>query len=251
MSTLDNFRVVLVEPEHEGNIGSVARSMWNFGLRDLWIVNPRTKIDLEARMLSAHGLDVLESSHIVDGLDEAISQCDLVVGTTSIVSQSPSNIRRTIMTPDTFASKIASPRGRIALVFGRESRGLHNTELELCDFLVSVPANDRYRTLNVAHAASIVFYEIFRHHGQQNKQPVASAAAKRRLLKYVDVFLERADIPRHRRDLSKRAFRSLISRAVMTPRETTLLLGAFRRGVNPSKIKKVRRARRRRKAVTI
>jgi TrmH family RNA methyltransferase len=225
--------------------------MWNFGLRDLWIVNPRTRIDLEARMLSAHGLDVLETSHIVGGLDEAVRQCDLVVGTTSIASRSLSNIRRTTITPDEFALKVASRRGRIALVLGRESTGLQNAELELCDVLVSIPANDRYRTLNVAHAASIVFYEIFRHHGQHHKQPVASAAAKRRLLNYFDVFLEKADIPRHRRDLSKRAFRSLISRAVMTPRETTLLLGAFRRGVNTPKTKKVRRTRRARKAVTI
>ena len=87
-------RVVLVEPKHEGNIGSIARLMKNFGFTDLWIVNPKTQIGLQARAYASHGGDILKGSKIVTTIKKASKGCAEVVGTTAISSSRPSNVLR-------------------------------------------------------------------------------------------------------------------------------------------------------------
>lgn len=247
---MERFRVVLVEPEHQGNIGSVARAMRNFDLHDLWIVNPKTKIDLGAESLAAHGRNILAASRTVQTLHDAIDGCDIVVGTSSITSSLTSNLRRNSTTARELARRLASSHGRIAILFGRESSGLRNEELDLCDFVVSIPTSREYRALNVAQAATIVFYEIFASRQGSPARALASGDAKRHLLNYLDQLARSSDIPPHRRTLSVRAFRSIISRAMLTPREATLLIGVFRRALRQVEAARSARAKRG-KAVTI
>ncbi|MFH0748332.1 MAG: TrmH family RNA methyltransferase [Candidatus Bathyarchaeota archaeon] len=84
--------VVLVEPEHEGNIGSVARLMKNFGLTRLWLVNPKAKLGEETVALASHARDVLDHARIFNNLDETLNGIDFAVGTTSIRAKRSSNI---------------------------------------------------------------------------------------------------------------------------------------------------------------
>lgn len=226
------FRVVLVEPEREGNIGSIARAMWNFGLGDLWIVRPKAQIGLEAQMRAAHAKHVLESARIVSEIREATQGCEAVAGTSSVTSRSTKNVLRMAIAPKRFAVAASSSNGQLAIMFGRESSGLNNEELEACDFLISIPSSPEYRALNVAHAGAIIFYELFTAGtigSSEHASALASTTVKNRLLRYFEEVAREAKVPAYRRDLSARAFRSIVVRAMPTRRETTLLTGVLRR----------------------
>jgi len=222
-------RVILVEPEKAGNIGAIARSMKNFDLNDLWVVNPKVAIDSEARAYSMHGLGVLASARIVKSLDEALRGVDLVAGTSSVVATSRSNLSRMAVTPDRLAAKVHTGKGTVGIVFGRESTGLRNQEVEECDLIVNIPASRSYNVLNIAAAASIIFYEMFRKRTARQKLELASKDSRQRLLRQFSKLMKARDIQPHRRRLAERAFRNIISRSSMSSREASLLLGVFRK----------------------
>ena len=220
----------MMEPEKAGNIGSIARSMKNFAQNDLWIVNPKTRIDNEARAYAMHGVDILASAKITKSMDEALEDVDLIVGTSSILPSSQSNLARFPITPKHLAEKIAAVDGRVAIIFGREASGLNNREVEKCDLMVTIPANHEYNVLNLASATSIILYELFQ---QKNDNmtgfQLATEMARRQLLEQFDLMLRSIRLQKHRRELARRAFRNLISRAFISKREASLLLGVFRK----------------------
>lgn len=224
-------RVVLLEPEKPGNIGAIARSMKNFNLNDLYLVNPKTKINGEARAYAMRGLEILESARIVSSFREALTHVDIVVGTSSVAARAPSNLSRVPITPKQLAKRSAGAKGTMAIVFGRESSGLTNQELEMCDFMVTIPANRDYNVLNVATAASIVFYELF-HTANVTQPELASGPSKQRLLAQLNQLMKQCKIQTHRRRLAQRAFRNVISRSFISKREASLLVGVFRKAVS-------------------
>jgi TrmH family RNA methyltransferase len=210
----------------------MARGMWNFGLRDLWIVRPKAQIGLEAQMRAAHARHVLESARVVSKIREATQGCEAVAGTTSVTSRSTKNVLRMAITPKRFAETASSSNGQLAIMFGRESSGLNNEELEACDFLISIPSSPEYRALNVAHAGAIIFYELFTaatSGSSESSSTLASNPAKNQLLRYFNQITKEARVPTYRRDLSVRAFRSMVVRAMPSRREATLLMGVLRR----------------------
>ncbi|MGA8856509.1 MAG: RNA methyltransferase [Candidatus Bathyarchaeia archaeon] len=222
-------RVILLEPETGGNIGSVARSMKNFQLNDLWLVNPQTPINDEARAFAMGGLDVLKLAKVVSTFRKALKGVDLVVGTSSVAATSTSNLSRISIKPVELAKKVQAVKGTTAIVFGRESSGLSNREVEGCDFMVTIPASREYNVLNIATAASIIFYEIFHQRIRRRNFELASRPAMERLLRQFDGLLKRSHMAPHRRKLAHRAFRNVISRAFVSKREASLLLGLFRK----------------------
>jgi tRNA/rRNA methyltransferase len=222
-------RIVLVEPEKAGNIGAVARSMKNFNLSDLCIVNSKTPLTLEARAFAMHGYDVLTRAKKVKTLKQGLRNLDLVVGTSSIVATSNSNLARVPVTPFELAQRVSAFKGNVGILFGRESSGLSNEEVEACDFIVTIPANRKYNVLNISSAASIIFYELFRTSIARGGPMLASKAVKERLLLEFSRLVNRSGVQRHKRSLVQRSFRNIISRSFMTRREASLLLGVFRR----------------------
>ena len=222
-------RVILLEPENAGNIGSVARSMKNFGQNDLWIINPKTPIDNQARALAMHGFDVLSSAKIVNRLDKALSGIDTVVGTSSVTAQSTSNIARTSITPRELASALSATRGNVALIFGRESSGLTNHEIEDCDLLVTIPANRAYNVLNLSIAVSITLYELFQQERRGRELPLATSIARQKLLEQFELLVNRSGTHVHKRKIAIRAFRNVVSRSFLSRREASLLIGVFRK----------------------
>ena len=155
---LEQFRIVLVNTSHTGNIGSVARAMKTMGLSHLYLVDPVSPPDGKASALAAGATDILANAVTVDTLDEAIKDCGLVVGTSAR--------NRTwswpMLDPRECAKKMLSeaPKHPVALVFGRENNGLSNEELQQCHFHVCLPANPEYSSLNLAMAVQTLCYEI-------------------------------------------------------------------------------------------
>ncbi|WP_241586001.1 tRNA (cytosine(32)/uridine(32)-2'-O)-methyltransferase TrmJ [Rosenbergiella epipactidis] len=155
---LQNIRIVLVETSHTGNMGSVARAMKTMGLSNLYLVNPLLKPDSQAISLAAGASDLIGNATIVDTLDEAISGCSLVVGTSARSRSLPwpmLDARECGM-----KSVEEGQQAPVALVFGRERVGLTNDELQKCHYHVAIPANPDYSSLNLAMAVQIIAYEV-------------------------------------------------------------------------------------------
>lgn len=156
--SLDNVRIVLVNTSHPGNIGSVARAMKTMGLSKLYLVDPVNPIDSHASALAAGATDVLGNAVEVTKLEEAISDCSLVIGT----SARSRTLSWPMVEPKECGEKLVagSQSGEVALVFGRENSGLTNDELQLCNYHVCIPANPEYSSLNLAMAVQTLSYEI-------------------------------------------------------------------------------------------
>jgi len=154
----------MVSPIYGGNVGSVCRAMANMGLSDLVIAAPR-KIDMEeARQMCCSARDILEARREFPTLADAVADCGLVMGTTA----RPGLYRSHCMTPRELAPKVlqAAATGKVALVFGREDRGLTNEELAICTQLIRIPSTTEYKSLNVAQAVMLCCYEIYVVSGQ-------------------------------------------------------------------------------------
>jgi TrmH family RNA methyltransferase len=147
-------RIVLARPSHPGNIGSAARAMKNMGCTDLALVNPELFPDRKAFVMAASAADVLNQTHVCDSVSEAVADCQRVIGFSARErTNKPAAILRERF-PDLVASGM-----RIAFVFGSESAGLNNAELDRCDELLMIPTGGEYASLNLAQAVQVVCYE--------------------------------------------------------------------------------------------
>jgi tRNA (cytidine32/uridine32-2'-O)-methyltransferase len=159
---LANARVVLIHTSHPGNIGAVARAMKNMCLSQLYLVKPKQYPDDQALWRAANAVDILDQAVVVDTLDEAIADCGLVVGT----SARGRTIPWPLLDPRQTADKVYQELDKhpVALLFGREDRGLTNEELQRCNLHVHIPANEEYSSLNLAMAVQVICYELRMRH---------------------------------------------------------------------------------------
>lgn len=153
-----NLRVVLVNTSHPGNIGAAARAMKNMGIDRLYLVEPREFPAPRALWRAAGAADVLERAQVVGSLAEAVADCALVIGTSARERRIP----WPLLDPRECGQRAwqESARHQVALVFGREDRGLTNDELAQCGFHVHIPANPDYSSLNLAAAVQVLAYEV-------------------------------------------------------------------------------------------
>ena len=150
---------VLVEPEHPGNIGAVARALHTMGFTDLRLVRPCEYHESEALWLAHGSQDTLTSALEYNDLEAALAGVDFVVGT-SAREHRYKYAYQSSRTLQTFLSAKQDAVGHIALVFGRESSGLTNKELQLCDIVSVIPSHTPYPSLNLSHAVMIYAYEL-------------------------------------------------------------------------------------------
>jgi len=169
--SLKNIRIVLINTFHPGNIGAAARALKNMGLSNLYLVDPVDFPHAQASSRAAGAQDVLDNAIVVTSLDEAIKDCQLVIGT----SARNRTFDLPLLDVKQSAVKILgeSRQSNIAVLFGRESKGLLNEELSLCNFHMFIPTNPEYPVLNISQAIQIVCYEIW----LANQQPTTATEA--------------------------------------------------------------------------
>jgi len=221
-----HFRVVLVEPQNDGNIGAVARSMKNFGLKELFLVRPCI-VGEEATKRAMHGIDVLKNAKTVLTEGEALRGMSFVAATSGVDTSNEKNFSRISMSPREFADKIKRSRTRIALLFGREDFGLDKKLLKKCDFLITIPANPSYTILNISHAAAIVFYELFVSDVAKWRPREAGKLERDKMQEYFALLLDAIDYPPHKKEKTKLMFRRMISRSVPSVWEFHTLMGVL------------------------
>ena len=158
LGALDAMRIVLVNTTHPGNIGAAARAMKNMGLSRLYLVAPKTYPAERALWRAANAADVLRRAIVVDTLEQAVADCGLVIG----ASARERRIPWPLLTPRECGDRCYGEAAThlVALVFGREDRGLTNDELHQCHYHVHIPANPDYSSLNLAAAVQVITYEL-------------------------------------------------------------------------------------------
>ena len=156
---LNQIRIVLVNTTHSGNIGAAARAMKNMGVVQLVLVDPIAEIDGDAIVRASGASEILDSCITVPSLEEAVAECGLVIGT----SARGRHIPWPLCSPRECAAKAkqaVANNNSVALVFGRESRGLTNDELHRCNAHVHIPTNPDFSSLNIAAAVQVLCYEM-------------------------------------------------------------------------------------------
>ncbi len=231
LDALKNIRIVLVQPSHPGNIGAAARAMKNSGLTDLRLVSPLLFPHADASARAAGAEDILDRTVVVATLEAALADCQIAVGTSAR--------RRTIplapLAPTEAACRLldAGRRGPVALVFGRERTGLTNAELDRCQYLVTIPADAQFSSLNLAGAVQVLGYELFKAAGAGAAPgAVPAELASRAQLHHFYEHLEKVLIeleflnPEAPRKLMRRVMR-LIDRATPDTNEINILEGVL------------------------
>ncbi len=156
--TMNEIRIILVEPAGALNLGSIARVMKNMGLSHLILVNPQCdRFSEEARQMAVHGVNILENAQIVADLPQALRGCQRAIATTARSRALPT----TLESPKSALSWLIADDITSALIFGPEERGLSNQELNYAQRFVGIPAHPGYPSLNLAQAVAVCAYEIY------------------------------------------------------------------------------------------
>jgi tRNA/rRNA methyltransferase len=223
-----DIRIVLVEPEHDINVGYCCRAMRNFGFRELVIVNPKCKLGFEAHMYAKHGADVLQKAKRVRSIDEAVKGCVLVVGTTGVARRSKRVIRNPMSVAE-LKRKIKRVKGTAALLLGREGMGLTPEEIKRCDFLATIEADGSYPVLNLSHALAILLYELRGAKGG-TWEGLAPRAERKALVDAFARLAQRGGKKVRVRDPNKIAvaFKNVIERALVSSLEARAMLAALK-----------------------
>jgi tRNA/rRNA methyltransferase len=254
VNLFDHVRFVLVETSRPGNIGAAARAMKTMGFHDLVLVKPRYEQVLmheEAVAFASGAQDVLQQARVVNSLDEAIADCNVVAGLSARLREfSPP-----LMQPREFATSISASMAasiaastaasttastadestlQAALVFGNERFGLSNEQVERCNVLLHVPTNPDYSSLNLAQAVQIMAYECRMATVSSTHMPSGigfqGELAKAEQIEGMFNHLEQALIdidfldPTHPKKLMSR-LRRLFSRSALETEEVNILRG--------------------------
>src|SRR5438093_4775816 len=203
--------------------------MKNFGLSNLHLVNPKTVLGPSGRMRGGHAQDVLDSIVGHRSLKDALEGLHLSIGTTAQRSYAASNLVRKPMTPRELSHVLREQSGSVGIVFGREGTGLTNVELGQCDATLTIPAVSEYQTLNLSHAAAIVFYELHNAAGGSSMDGLASERLKKTILGFLSDSALRSGMEEHDRALLTRACRNVLGRSALRHREGSLLVEVLRR----------------------
>jgi tRNA (cytidine32/uridine32-2'-O)-methyltransferase len=239
---LANIRIVLVETSHPGNIGGVARAMKNMALSQLVLVAPKVFPSADATARAAGADELLAKAVVCGSLAEAIQGCAVVFG----ASARP----RTISWPEvepracTHLLQTLPSDTSVAIVFGRENSGLKNHELDLCQYLLRIPCNAAFSSLNLAAAVQVVGYELFLAFGEQTPvnigdagaDPLATAGQMESF--YTHLLEALADIGFLHPDKSKsimRRLRRIFNRTHLDTKELDILRGILRFSQNHNK----------------
>ncbi len=229
-TTPENITIILVEPQGGHNIGSICRVMMNFGFQELRLVSPRVDhLCKEARDMAVTAKkSVLRSARKFKSLEEAIADCNLVIGS----SRRFGKYRNEFIRPDELAERCGTlaSHQKTALVFGREDHGLTTDELSLCDTFITIDTSAALPSLNLAQAVAICLYEFSRQPPQRGSGTLelATAKSKEKMIQHMGKTLLKAGyLDPLNPDHILRTYRKIFSRAGLDEREVRILHGLW------------------------
>lgn len=231
---LENIRIVMVNTSHPGNIGAAARAMKNMGLSRLYLVEPKDYPSIEAINRSVGAVDVLDNAVVVENLNQAVAGCVWVAGTSARLR----TIQWSTLEPKDCVQKALEnlEQGEIAIVFGNETSGLTNEQMEKCNVLLHIPTNPEFSSLNIAAAVQLVCYEIRqalvavktkKAKGSKHRyDTLANTTQLDGLYQHLSESLQQIGFFGTKNpDIMMRRLKSLFNRAATTQREVSILRG--------------------------
>ena len=163
--SLKNIYFILVRPQIGENIGSVARAIKNFSINKLRIINPRCSWPNQRAVATSVGAkDILKSAKIYDSVEESIGDLDIIFASSSRIRK----VNKKIISVTNLKTKIKKGR-KIGILFGPEASGLSNDEINCADYLVKIPSNNKFSSINLSHSAIIFCFELFQHFSKKKK----------------------------------------------------------------------------------
>tara|TARA_B110000438_G_C15740984_1_gene618438 strand:+ start:172 stop:897 length:726 start_codon:yes stop_codon:yes gene_type:complete len=230
--SLKKIYFILVRPQLGENIGAVARAIKNFNITKLRIVNPKCSWPNErATATSVGAKDILKKSKIYNSIDKAIADLDIVIASTSRIRK----VNKKIISI-TSIDKIIKKEQKIGIVFGPEDSGLSNDEISNADYLVKIPTNKNFSSLNLSHSAIIFGFQIFKHFSGNKmkfnssyKSSIAKKSEVNKFLKFIFNGLDKKGFlqPNHKRKSMLRNINNIFHRINLSEQEIRILLGIF------------------------
>lgn len=233
LKALDLIRIVMVNTTDEGNIGAAARAMKNMGLKNLYIVNPKNLPGEKAIRRAGHALDIMDNLVISATLEEAIADCGFVIGTSARERKIPWPLLDVRQACEKAIEE--TNRHPVALVFGREDRGLTNEELHKCHLHLTIPTEGDYSSLNVAAAIQVACYEVLmaakdEHKPLADTEEVASFAQMEGFYQQLEQLLIHAEyLDPHEPKQTMTRLRRLFNRARPETLEVNMLRGILKK----------------------
>ena len=223
---------ILVRPQLGENIGATARALKNFSLSKLRIVNPRSGWpNQKAIATSVNAKNILQSSRIYTSLDKSVGDLDIIFATTSRIRK----INKKIISIFDLNKKIKNNQ-KIGIVFGPEASGLSNDELSCADYLVKIPTNKKFSSLNLSHSIILFCFQLFGFFSKKNivyKSKYKSLKAKKsEVNNFLNIIIGSLDKsgflqPTHKRLSMIRNIKNIFYRINLSEQEIRILLGIF------------------------
>ena len=230
--SLSNIYFILVRPQIGENIGSVARAIKNFNIKYLRIVNPRCNWPNQKALATSVGAkDVLKSAKIYDSVEKSIGDLDIIFASSSRIRK----VNKKIIAVSNLKTKIKKGK-KIGIIFGPESSGLSNDEISCADYLVKIPTNEKFSSLNLSHSAIIFCFEIFKYFSKKTykyktgyKSSIDTKSEVNKFLNFIVQGLDKKGFlqPNHKRASMIRNINNIFHRINLSEQEIRILLGIF------------------------
>ena len=230
--SLNNIYFILVRPQMGENVGSVARAIKNFNIKYLRIVNPRCNWPSQKALATSVGAkDILKSAKIYNSIEKAIGDLDIIFASTSRIRK----VNKTIISILDFKKKVEKKR-KIGILFGPEASGLSNDEISYANYLVKIPTNKKFSSLNLSHSAIIFCFELFQYFSNKKaiyksgyKSTVANKSEVNKFLSFIINKLDKKGFlqPDHKRKSMIRNINNIFHRLNLSEQEIRILLGIF------------------------
>ena len=223
---------ILSRPQLGENIGSTARALKNFNIPNLRIVKPRCVWpNHKAISTSVGAKNILLSAKIYKSVEQSIGDLDIVFASTSRVRK----INKKVISITEFTKKIKKNK-KIGIIFGSESSGLTNNEINCADYLVTIPTNKKFSSLNLSHSVILFCFEIFKRYSDKKftftstyKSSLATKAQVNKFLLFIINGLDKKGFlqPAHKRQSMIRNINNIFHRLNLSEQEIRILLGIF------------------------
>jgi len=231
--TSPNIAIALMQPEYPDNLGYIARAMKNFDFHQLILINPKVKKDsYNAVMKAKFARDILDKAIILKDFKDLRKRFDYIIGTTAVLG-TDYNIPRLPLTPEVLADKLKGIKGKVCILFGRDGPGLTNADIRQCDFIVTIPTSRKYKTLNIAHSAAIILYEVSKKSDKENIishiKPITQKE-KEVIMILINKALDKMDFQTDgKKQTQRELWKRIIGKAMLTKREAFALIGFLRK----------------------
>ncbi len=230
--SLNKIYLILVRPQMGENIGSVARAIKNFNIKYLRIVNPRCHWPNQKALATSVGAkDILKSAKIFDSIEKSIGDLDIIFASSSRIRK----VNKKIIPISDLKKKIRKGI-KVGIIFGPEASGLSNDEISCADYLVKIPTNKKFSSLNLSHSAIIFCFVLFQYFSRKKVKYItgykSSVAKKSEVNKFLNFIIQGLDKkgflqPDHKRQSMIRNINNIFHRLNLSEQEIRILLGIF------------------------